>query len=557
MPPPTTAHDTERHYCCSIAVFVRHFLNPPRMRLLAPGRRIECCCTRLLASAVAVLTAGGCDTGGGFLTLPPGERLVTPADGRSWYLGQLEAPAPAHLYIANAGGVAARVAILFYTPGDRTEGRTLEVPPRSVVEEAIDSCGDGTAGDVCWLAVTSDQPVLPQLISEDPGMDGAPETLTTVLPKAGPLGREYRATVFPDGFQGGAEDWYEQERLTLLNPGPAIGLATITVVSREGGRKRSVEVPMRASGVTVVDLWRIFGRGTSPQRPGLAGDFTVRVQADRPVLSQLTRTARHLGREAVGGRRATLPVPERTAAAARLWYYAGGWIRERGLPPRDEYTARTWQLLFATGVRRPATVRTRPVAPAGGGPSIDVPAGRSTLVWLNNPPWLDLLGLDRPWALTLEPDAPIVASMSTGEFGDEGVFPDAMGAAALVPGPLTGDTDLWLGVAREGRAVAAPAVWESAWQFFNTGMSPVDVTLQAYGTGAPGAQVLSVGPGGVVRFRAADWPGFPRDTPVGVRARANGPVVGHTWVRVLPATGTRTRALWSSPGVPLALAPVR
>ena len=193
-------------------------------------------------------------------------------------------------------------------------------------------------------------------------------------------------------------------------------------------------------------------------------------------------------------------------------------------------------------------------APGRAGEALEVPAWRSTLVWLNNPPWLERLGRDRPWGLVLEPDAPIVPSISIGEFDAQGgAFPGAMGAAALVPGPLPGDTDLWLGVARQGRPADVSVVWESAWQFLNVGSSPADVTLHAYGATAPAApRVITVEPGQVVRFAAADWPGFPQDTPVGVRARANGPVVGHAWVRLLSASGAEARALWSSPGVPLA-----
>jgi hypothetical protein len=245
------------------------------------------------------------------------------------------------------------------------------------------------------------------------------------------------------------------------------------------------------------------------------------------------------------------------ALHAREWYYAGGWIRDLRILPRDDYTDRTWQLLFTFGLdARPQDVSIRShTRGAGEAHRVAITPDRSNLQWLHTQPWRSRLAEDAPWALVLESKAPIVPSLTAAEFEpwSQGM-PGAMGATALVPGPLTTEREWWLGIARHGGVDTDPVDWASAWQVFNPGLTAVRVTLRFHGVDAsPFAHEIVVGPGAVIRVSADALPPLATGRPFVVSAEGDGPFVAQSWVRVGARGVPVTRAMASAAGVPIRL----
>jgi hypothetical protein len=519
-------------------------------------------------------------------SVPPFDRLVSDAverpatalrrvpDGRLWFVGdalftsQVDQAVvrsdgspvdwSATLFLLNVTDATARVSVRIYRAHAAAGVFTVDVPPGALHEIDLTRQPEVPRDEHLWFVVAADRPVIPQLVhATHRPWDPVPETLTAQTPEIGPLDVSHAEWVFPDGFQGGTESWFEDETLTLLNPSASGGRARLSFRFRDNRAARVHDVELPAERVTVVELWRLFPEDATPTTPAISGDHAITVGADVPVVTRLTRRARWRGTRAVEGMRTLVPTRRATADSARTWHYAGGWITNLGVLPRDNYADRTWQLLFTYGLHTQGqTVRLEPATGRGGLPAetVTLESGHTDLQWLHVPPWRDRLGEDSPWALTLHAEAPIVPSISAAEFAPwSQAMPGAMAAATLVPGPLTDEREWWLGVARHGGSDEEPVEWEAAWQLFNPGTHPLRVALLLRGPGVPIAHAVDVAPGAVVRVTGDDVPGLAPGQAYFVKAEAAAPFVAHAWQRVRARGVPGTRALVSAPGVPIAI----
>jgi hypothetical protein len=497
-------------------------------------------------------------------------------DGRLWFVADgglpIEASSPRRtngspigrstvLHLHNPGEESAAVLVRFYRSTGAPTGISLDVDAGKLVQLDLTTRDDVPVEEPYWIVVQANAPIFAQAeLADHRPWDPVPDALSMVMPQPGAMDARDLAWIYPDGFQGGTESWHEDETLTLLNPWPVDANVTITYRFRDGRRPKAQQVVAPAERVVA------FGVGRTPDGDDafeVSGDFAVLVTADRPVASQKTRRARWRGEPHVSAALALTPIPLAVAERTREWHYAGGWTRDLGLLPRDDYTIRTWQLLFTHGLRTSGDVEVQVAwhtarEGASGDTPIRVPAERSDLQWLHNEPWLERLGLDAPWALVMRTEHPVAPSATSAEFGpwSQGL-PGAMAAATLVPGPLgSGHRRWWMGVVRHGGHDDRPADWDAAWQLFNPAAVATRATLR-FG-GLPGGalvQAVDVPAGGVVRVTGDDVTGLPPGEPFVVVVEATHPVVAHTWLRVAARGVAGTRAMTSLAGLPAARVP--
>lgn len=489
--------------------------------------------------------------------------------GRHWFVGEGDvtpvertgrptsgaARRTTTLSVFNPGTVTAQVRVTVFQTTAAPRTFRLDVAPDTLTETDLAARPDIRPLAVFWVVVDADQPVLPQLVRSDYlPWDPVPETLEMPLPQPGPADGTFTDWLFPDGFQGGTDSWVEAEIISLLNPGPRAGRATLTFRFRDGRRPLVHDVSLPAARVTMVDLTQLFGSPRPDRAPAISGDYTTRVVADVPVVSQQTRRA--------AWRHSTFPLGSKTSAPIRVadsrqtreWYYGGGWIRPLGVLPRGGLD-HTWQLLFSTSVENTdatARLQTYPTRATGEAPPVSLPSDRADLQWLHEDGWRDRLGVDTPWGLRLTSTSPVAATVTAAEYGpwSQGL-PGAMGATPLVPGPLA--TEWWMGLTRHGGADNEPVEWRAAWQFFNPGDTPVRVTVRVHGVRPALTHAVVVAPGTVLRLTGDDVPGLPAGRPLMVSAVGDGPFLGHAWLRVGARGVPVTRALSSSVGLPLGL----
>ncbi len=469
------------------------------------------------------------------------------------------------LFIWNPGQESAHVTVRAYSATALPSGTAYVVEGRRLLSVDLATQKDLPRAEPFWLVVEADRPVFPHARhARHRPWDPVPDTLIMVMPHPGPLGPADVAWIYPDGFQGGTESWDERETLTLLNPGTTEAHARLACRFRDGRPARGRDVTVPPERVLVGDVSSLFseaGGATDDVR----GDYAVLVTSDQPLVSRQTRRATWRGDAHVGGVRPLAPIRVATAMQAREWYYAGGWVRPQPVLPRDPYLDLTWQLLFTHNLdeRSPQRVAIR-VHDAGGAvriaEPIAVPPARSDLQWLHRAPWRGtLVPVEAPWALVLKSDGPIASDLVTAEYEPwSQAMPGAMGASALVPGSLTHESEWWLGVAEHGGDDASPADWEAAWQVFNPGDQPVQVTFEFLGvSGGPRQHRVLVAPGAVTRVTGDEVAGLPVGVPFVVRAVGDRPFVAHAWQRVWARGVPGTRALASAAGLPFTLPVVR
>ena len=497
------------------------------------------------------------------------------ADGRRWFVGEaMLASGPdndarradgsptnrsAFLHVVNPGTVRASVVVRIHTAAAPPRGIALEVGAGALTTLDLAARDDIPRDTPSWIVVEADVPVFAQCeVADHRAWDPVPTTLSMPLPqRVADIG-----WVFPDGFQGGTESWHEDETISLLNTASTDGQAQVTYRFRDGRDARTQTMPIAAGRVAVIDVWRAFA-GTSPTNPlVVSGDYAVLVTADRPVVAQQTRRARWRGLRDPEGIRVLAPIQVALAQRTREWFYAGGWTRRLPVLPRDNYADRTWHLLFTHNLgTAPQSVEVEGVLTQASGQNervdFEVAQERSDLQWLHASPWRERLGEEIPWGLRLRSAGAIAPSVTNAEFEPwSQAMPGAMGASALVAGPLDGHREWWLGVARHGGRDDRADDWHAGWQVMNPGTAPLTVSLRALGVAPPVAPVvIDVAPGTVRRVTGDEWPGLPTGVPFVVVATADQAFVAHAWLRVSARGVAGTRALASSPGVPMALLP--
>ena len=541
-------------------------------------------------AAIAVLAAGGAagcrrgaapdDTHGAAPGAAAREASGEPADGRLWFLGDADLRSEVPAGVRRADGRPPDVSCLLFVwnPAPEPASVTLRIYSASAAPRSLPIAAAGrhlTVVDVAgrediprdgplWFVLEADRPVFPQLRhSFHRPWDEVPDTLTAPLPRAGPLDEADRALVYPDGFQGGTESWYEQELVTVLNPGHRDARVRLTFRFRDGRSPLQTDVIVPAERAFPLRAWTLFGvTGDDSTSPRVSGDYAMLLESDTPVASQQTRLARWRGERHISGSRPFAPL-RAALGETREWYLPGGWVRSLGLLPRDDYTSFTWHLLFThnldpRGKRRlsvtihDAAGRTRRSGTLAVGPA------RSDLQWLHSAPWRgEQVPLDEPWAAVLRTDGQLVPDVTLAEFDAwSQAMPGAMAATGLVPGPLTDEREWWLGAFTHGAAESGGAEWSAAWQLFNPGQAEVRVGLQFLGLpSGPLEYSVTIGPGAVARVTGDQVAGLPHGKPFVVRATADQPFTAQGWLRVATQGVPGTRAMASGIGVPMALVP--
>jgi hypothetical protein len=466
------------------------------------------------------------------------------------------------LFVWNPAPERAAISLRVYSATKTPLSLSLAAAARQLTVVDLAGRADLPRDGPVWLVLESDRPVFPQLHhSVHRPWDAVPDTLSALLPRAGPLDETDRSLVFPDGFQGGTESWFEQELVTILNPHPREARVRMTFRFRDERPPLQTDVIVPAERMSPIPLWTLFGvTGDDSTAPQVSGDYAILVESDAPVASQQTRFARWRGDRHISGARPFAPV-RAAVGKAREWYLPGGWVRSLEVLPRDDYTSFTWHLLFTHNLnRRTAGALTVAIHDAAGRTrgrgALPVAAARSDLQWLHNAPWRGaLVPLEEPWAAVLQTGGQLVPNVTLAEFDAwSQAMPGAMAATALVPGPLTDEREWWLGAFTHGPSESGGAEWSAAWQVFNPGPTAAHVTLQFLGLpSGPLESPVTVGPGAVARVTGDQVPGLPRGRPFVVCATADRPFTAQGWLRVSTQGAPGTRAMASGIGVPLAL----
>jgi len=397
----------------------------------------------------------------------------------------------ARLMIHNPQRRTARVTARFYHPDRPPTELALEMGGGQIAGVELAELPQVPHNQSFWIEVLSDVPVFPQVRHEDYTFwDPVPDAMVSPTPYPGPL-RDERSWVHPDCYQGGAASWFEQEVLTILNPGERPVKARIRYLLRsfDGAGEETIEIPGRR--IAQINVWerapRLIG-GKSAPYVQVVGDYAVRIDADGPVISHATRRARWRGFEPVIGSRGSIGVPLRKRHP-RIWYYPGGLFRRRPQLPEGEGRqpwARSdigWNLLFTHNVdeMRPARARLRFHGPDGrhSEAALEVPPMKSDLQWLFHEPWIERhTRAGEPFAMVVESDDPVVPEVTNAEFELwSQVCPGAMSSVNFFPGPLKDQRRWWLGIGRAGAADDGPVEWEQNWHIFNPGRREAKIRL--------------------------------------------------------------------------------
>jgi hypothetical protein len=474
----------------------------------------------------------------------------------------------ARLFLYNPQDRPAAAVVRFYFTDREPVEHTLPIAP-GAIETLPLGAGTGVPhNESFWIEVEADLPVLPQARHEDYTFwDPVPDALVSVLPYPGPLADE-TTWIYPDCFQGGPRTWQERETLTILNPGDAPATVRLRYLlrGREGGGEETIEIPPRR--IAALELWerspRLLGSASGPPIR-LLGDYATRIDASRPVVTQITRRARWAGYPQIVGARSGMAFPLR-APGHELWHYPGGAILDFGVLPRDENCDVTWNLLFTHNLDERETAHaTITFHDAAGNATrsapLPIPPMKSDLQWLHRPPWLGThTRLGEPWAMTVAADRPVVPEVTCAEFEMwSQVCPGAMSSVNFYPGPLTDETTWWLGIGEasggpDGPAPGGQVVWEPAYHLFNPGTEPVRITLSFPGAGNdPPRHALDLPPGAVRRVTPADVAGFPYAKTVAVRADGDRPFVAQAFARTFTRGLPHTRAMYANMGLPMRL----
>jgi hypothetical protein len=475
-----------------------------------------------------------------------------------------------NLFVFNPHSRAAWVKVRLFHVDQPPTGLEMKVAPGKIAAVELASLALLPHRQSFWIEVQSSVPVLPQARHEDYTFwDPVPDALVSVAPYPGPLEDE-TTWVFADCYQSDpVRGWYEYETLTILNPGagPVTARVRYLLRNRDLGAEEEIEIP--GERVAQLEVWKRTPRllGTSNGPPvHVVGDYAVRIDASGPVIPQSTRRARWVGRPSIVGSRSTMGFPLRRAQY-NLWYYPGGAIVDRGVLPRAKpgehplsQCDNTWNLLFINNLdgKRKARATVTFHNPDGSATStrpMAITPLKSVLECLHGRPYLGQhTAVDRPFALTVKADGPVVPEVCCAEFEMwSQVCPGAMTAVHMYPGPLREERTWWLGIGQAGGADDINAEWSHTYHLFNPGRRAVQVTLSFLGLGEELGRPVTVAPGALVQVDSSEIRGLPLGRPFAVRADGDrafcAQVFGRTFTRGLPYT----RALYSFMGLPMTL----
>lgn len=414
-------------------------------------------------------------------TVPGLERDGHPATGAGW-LAVLN-PDPDR---------AATVTLTVYSDqlADEPIERAMAVPAGALELVDLHTLPEIPRNAFFGLGLRSDLPILPQTTwFEFRPWDLHPDATISKTMYPGPLTET--EWYFPDGWQGGGPGsqmlWYERETLTLLNPGDEEARVTLTFFSY--GHAADVELwipPRRLKAVPLYEIPGLRFRWVDERQTRMI-DFSLRVVSDRPVVPQKTRRAYVQNEASVQGMWTSFghpyPLAARQAERTRVWHYPGGYVQDIGLYPRDDPHALGWDLFFAFNPDPEREVHCRATFCYEEEPpqtlEFDLGPHLQRLHWLHFAEYRHLTGLNRPYAVTVESDGPLVPHFLRAEYESWTWHnPTAMYGVIPYEGPLTDETDWWLAEGFWQDREDHPWVEQEWIQIFNPGEEGAEVVVR-------------------------------------------------------------------------------
>jgi hypothetical protein len=467
-----------------------------------------------------------------------------------------------YLHVFNPQSEQAQVTARFYHVDRSPTFITFLVNPGAIHSVDLATLPEVPHKQSFWIVVESSVPVLPQARHEDyTYWDPVPDALVGVAPYPGPLENE-TVWIYPDCYQGGPKSWYEQETLTILNPGSETVTARVRYLlrSHELGGEEEIQIP--SERVVELRVWErkpiLLGHKHGPPIQ-ITGDYAVHIDASGPIVTQTTRRARRRGQSSVIGTRSTMAFPF-GEGKHNLWYYPGGAIVDRGILPRDQNCDVTWNLLFTHNpnehkAARPSVSFNYQNGEATHSEPLMVPPLKSDLEWMHLEPWLDKhTPINAPWAMTVHSDIPVVPEVTCAEFEMwSDVAPGAMSAVNFYPGPLEDERTWWLGIAPAGGSDDRSIEWLQSYHLFNPGEQPVQVMLMFLCAHETLTYEVTLSSGAVARVESTEIPGLPLHEPIAVCATSDAPFCAQLFVRAFTRGLPHTRSMYSQMGLPMAL----
>lgn len=415
--------------------------------------------------------------------LPWLERDGHPATGLSW------------LAVFNPNtGQTATVTIIIYAEHAAQEPvtHTVQAAPLTTTLVELHRLAIVPRNQFFGLGVRSDLPIIPQVTHHEfRPWDLQPDATMSKIMYPGPL--DETEWYFPDGWQGGGSgsemSWYERETLTLLNPGVTEAHVTLTFFSY--GHAADVDLwvaPGRIKPVALYDIPGLRFRWIEAQKTRMI-DFSVRVTSDVPVVPQKTRRAYRQHEQHVQGVWTSFgcpyPLADRQDCSERVWYYPGGFVQDIGNYPRNDQDMLGWDLFFSFNpdpehsAHCIATFCYEDADPQQ--LSFDIGPYRQVLHWLHRQEYRHLTGLNRPYAVRVESDRPLVPHFLRAEYESwDWNNPTAMFGVIPYEGPLTNETDWYIAEGFWQDRDDHPWVEQEWIAVFNPGGADVALTAAFY-----------------------------------------------------------------------------
>jgi hypothetical protein len=456
------------------------------------------------------------------------ERDGHPATGASW------------LAVLNPSQDETAHAILsFYFEHLTAEPKqhALDLPPSRMTLLELHTLPEVPRNEFFGLGVASDIPVIPQVTNfEFRPWDRQPDATISKVMYPGPLTET--EWYFPDGWQGGGPGsqmlWYERETLTLLNPGETEAKVTLTFYSY--GNAADVDLwvpPHRLKSIALYDIPGLRFRWVEERRTRMI-DFSLRVASDVAIVPQKTRRA-YVQREAsVQGMWTSFGCPYQATAKREQpraeWYYPGGYVQDIGNYPRNDPNMLGWDLFFTFNPDPARTVHCTATFCYETDPpqtlEFDVEPLRQRLHWLHHLEYRHLTGLNRPYAVRVESDGPLVPHFLRAEYESwDEHSPTAMFGVIPYEGPLTDEMEWYLAEGFWQDSEEHPWVEQEWLAIFNPGREDAAVTVSFFFDGDVREHGVEVAGERVTVLRMEELDIVPSGAHYGVKVAATRPVV--------------------------------
>ena len=218
-------------------------------------------------------------------------------------------------------------------------------------------------------------------------------------------------------------------------------------------------------------------------------DFSVRAVSGVPVVPQKTRRAFVQFEQSVQGMWTIFGYPydlaEKQARTHAEWYYPGGYIQDVGNYPREDPNMLGWDIFFTFNPDPERTVHCRATfVYETEDPQViefDVGPHRQSRDFLQLPQYRHLTRLNRPYAVRLESDGPLVPHFLRAEYESWGwINPTAMFGIIPFEGPLIDQTEWYYAEGFWQEREDHPWIEQEWIAIFNPGREDAAITVSFF-----------------------------------------------------------------------------